>query len=47
MGKILIVDDEQSILDVLSLVLTSEKHKVDTCLEGFSAIEKVKNNKSD
>lgn len=47
MGKILIVDDEQSILDVLSLVLTSEKHKVNTCLEGFSAIEKVKNNKYD
>jgi two-component system, NtrC family, nitrogen regulation response regulator NtrX len=47
MGKILIVDDEQSILDVLLLVLTSEKHKVDTCMEGFSAIEKVKNNKYD
>jgi len=47
MGKILIVDDEQNIIDVLSLVLTSEKHAVDTCLEGFSAIEKVKANKYD
>lgn len=47
MGKILIVDDEQNILDVLTLVLTSEKYKVDTCLDGFSAIEKVKNNKFD
>jgi two-component system, NtrC family, nitrogen regulation response regulator NtrX len=47
MGKILIVDDEQNIIDVLTLVLTSEKHNVDTCLEGFSAIEKVKNNKYD
>jgi DNA-binding NtrC family response regulator len=47
MGKILIVDDEQNIIDVLSLVLTSEKHSVDTCLEGFSAIENVKKNKYD
>ena len=47
MGKILIVDDEQNIIDVLKLVLTSEKHNVDTCLEGFSAIEKVKSNKYD
>jgi len=47
MGRILIVDDEQNILDVLSLVLTSDKHKVDTALEGFSAIDKVKNNKYD
>jgi two-component system, NtrC family, nitrogen regulation response regulator NtrX len=47
MGKILIVDDEQNILDVLTLVLSSEKHKVDTSLDGFSAIEKVKSNKYD
>ncbi|MCX6164439.1 MAG: sigma-54 dependent transcriptional regulator, partial [Ignavibacteriae bacterium] len=47
MGKILIVDDEQNILDVLTLVLSSEKHKVDTSLDGFSAIEKVKNYKYD
>jgi two-component system, NtrC family, nitrogen regulation response regulator NtrX len=47
MGRILIVDDEQNILDVLSLVLTSDKHKVETALEGFSAIDKVKNNKYD
>lgn len=47
MGKILIVDDEQNILDVLSLVLSSERHKIDTSLDGFTAIEKVKNNKYD
>jgi two-component system, NtrC family, nitrogen regulation response regulator NtrX len=47
MGRILIVDDEQNILDVLSLVLSSEKHKIETSLDGFSAIEKVKNNKYD
>jgi two-component system, NtrC family, nitrogen regulation response regulator NtrX len=47
MGKILIVDDEQNILDVLSLVLTSEKHEVDTVLEGYSAIDNVKKYKYD
>lgn len=47
MGKILIVDDEQNILDILSLVLTSEKHEVDIALEGYSAIDKVKMKKYD
>lgn len=47
MSKILIVDDEQNILDILKLVLTSEKYQVDTSLDGFSAVEKVKNNKFD
>ncbi len=47
MGKILIVDDEQNILDILSLVLTSEKHEVDISLEGYSAIENVKRKKYD
>lgn len=47
MGKILIVDDEQNILDVLRLVLSSERHKIDTSLDGFTAIEKVKKEKFD
>jgi two-component system, NtrC family, nitrogen regulation response regulator NtrX len=47
MGKILIVDDEQSILDVLTLVLSSEKHKVETSLDGFTAIDMVTKNKYD
>lgn len=47
MGKILIVDDEQNILDVLSLVLTSEEHEVDVALDGFAAIDKVKSKKFD
>lgn len=47
MSKILIVDDEQNILDVLKLVLTSERYDVDTCLDGFSAVDKVKNGNYD
>ncbi len=47
MGKILIVDDEQNILEVLKLVLSSEKHQIDTSLDGFTAIEKVKSEKFD
>ncbi len=47
MNRILIVDDEQNILDVLTLVLTSEKYNIDTSKDGFSAIEKVKKNKYD
>ncbi|MFA5405585.1 MAG: response regulator, partial [Ignavibacteria bacterium] len=47
MGKILIVDDEQNILDVLTLVLSSEKYEVDASLDGFSAIEKVRKNRYD
>jgi len=42
MQRILIVDDEQNILDSLSLILTYNNYHVDTCLEGFTAIEKVK-----
>ena len=42
MQRILIVDDEQNILDSLSLILTYNNYEVDTCLEGFTAIEKVK-----
>ena len=42
MQRILIVDDEQNILDSLSLILTYNNYDVDTCLEGFTAIEKVK-----
>ena len=47
MSKILIVDDEQSILDILSMVLVDQNYHVDTCLDGFTAIEKVMNNKYD
>lgn len=47
MERILIVDDEPSILDSLSLILTHQKYSVDTCFNGFKAIEKVKENDYD
>ncbi|TRZ65848.1 sigma-54-dependent Fis family transcriptional regulator [bacterium] len=47
MNKILIVDDEPSIIEVLTLVLTDAKYKIDACLSGYDAIEKVKSNNYD
>jgi len=47
MKRILIIDDEQSILDSLSLILTYENYEVDTCLEGYTAVEKVKSTNYD
>lgn len=41
MGKILVVDDEQSIIDSMSMVLQSEGHDVDGCLNGQCALQKV------
>ena len=43
MNKILIVDDEQNIIDSISMVLGSEGYEIDSSLNGASAIEKVKN----
>lgn len=42
MSKILVIDDEQSIIESISMVLNSEGYEVDSCLNGFSAIQKVK-----
>ncbi|MCU0372748.1 MAG: sigma-54 dependent transcriptional regulator [Ignavibacteria bacterium] len=39
--KILIVDDEISILESLGLILKHAKYEVDTCIDGFSALEKI------
>jgi len=39
--KILIVDDEISILESLGLILKHAKYEVETCLDGFSALDKV------
>ena len=41
MSKILIVDDEQSILDSISMVLSSEGYYIDTCLNGECALQKA------
>ena len=42
MNKILIVDDEQSILDIISMTLKYENYLVETSLDGFNALEKIK-----
>ncbi len=46
-NRILIVDDEQSILESLSLILRHNKYDVDTCADGFTALEKVNNSDFD
>jgi two-component system, NtrC family, nitrogen regulation response regulator NtrX len=47
MSRILIVDDEKSIIDSISMILKHESYEVDGCLDGFCAIQKVKNNQYD
>lgn len=47
MNKILIVDDEQSIIDSISMVLLNEGYEIDGCLNGMSALQKVKNTEYD
>lgn len=43
MNKILIVDDEQSIIDSIAMVLGAEGYEIDSSLNGFSALQKVRN----
>ena len=43
--KILVVDDEQAVCDVLKKFLTKEGYKVSTVLSGEEAIKKVKKEK--
>lgn len=45
--KILVVDDEQSIIDTLKLILNHENYSVDGCLDGASALKKVKEDSYD
>ncbi|HLT23671.1 MAG TPA: response regulator, partial [Ignavibacteria bacterium] len=40
--KILVVDDEQSIIDTLKLILNHDNYQVDGCLDGASALKQVK-----
>ena len=47
MSRILIVDDEPSILDSISMVLTTEGYETDTCLNGAAALQKVSNQEYD
>ncbi|MCY7360877.1 MAG: sigma-54 dependent transcriptional regulator [Ignavibacteria bacterium] len=43
MSKILIVDDEESIIESISMVLSSEGYEIDSCLDGNCAIQKTSN----
>jgi len=43
MPGILIVDDEQSIIDSISMILTNEGYEVESCLNGACAIQKAGN----
>ena len=47
MDRILIVDDEQSILDSISMILNSEGYATDCCLNGSSALQKAMNTEYD
>ncbi|MBM4158270.1 MAG: sigma-54-dependent Fis family transcriptional regulator [Ignavibacteria bacterium] len=47
MNSILIVDDEQSILDSLSMFLTYNGYEVSTARDGLKAIEKIKKREYD
>lgn len=47
MNKILIVDDEQSIIDSISMVLDSENYGIEGALNGAQAIQKVKSTEYD
>lgn len=47
MSKILIVDDEQSIIESISMVLETDGYDIEGCLNGISAIQKVKNTEYD
>ena len=40
MDKILVVDDEQSIMNSVSMVLSAEGYEIDGCLDGLSALKK-------
>ncbi|MGC9330295.1 MAG: sigma-54-dependent transcriptional regulator [Bacteroidales bacterium] len=47
MSKILVIDDEKSIRNVLKDVLESEKYQVDTAENGKKGLEKIKNEPPD
>ena len=42
--KILIVDDEKSVADILKDVLSDEKRSVDVCYDGLTGIDRIQNN---
>jgi len=44
MNKILIVDDEQSIIDSISMILTDDGYSIDSANNGLDGVNKVKSN---
>ncbi len=44
MSKILIVDDEQSIVDSISMILSQDDYEIDSANNGAAAVSKVKSN---
>ena len=47
LAKILVVDDENDILEMTSIMLSSSGHEVQTASDGKTALEMVKNNPID
>lgn len=47
MAKILLVEDEQAISDIVKAYLVKEKYTVDTCADGLSAINQLQKNHYD
>jgi len=45
--KILVIDDDQSILSIFEYILNEAGYETITAIDGYNAIEKVKNNKFD
>lgn len=45
--KILVIDDDQSILSIFEYILNEAGYETVTAVDGYNAIEKVKNNKFD
>ena len=45
--RILVIDDEQSIIDTLKLILNHESYDVDGCLDGASALKKAQEERYD
>ena len=41
MNKVLIIDDEQSIVESISMILNSEGYETEECLNGKSALQKI------
>lgn len=46
-GRILVVDDEQGVCEVIKRILSMDQHEIETVNDAMKAIEKIKTNKYD